>query len=142
VYASSIVVAMKKLTLKEDEDGNKVSTVQGIRAACKVVKTRYSKPFESVQIKIPYESGMNPYSGILELLEQKGIVTKVGNKLSYISPVTGEEIKEFRKQWTEERLQVVMDEWNQIPEQIEEDDISDLVDDETLVDDPTQEGVA
>jgi len=85
---------------------------------------------------------MNPYSGILELLEQKGIVTKVGNKLSYISPVTGEEIKEFRKQWTEERLQVVMDEWNQIPEQIEEDDISDLVDDETLVDDPTQEGVA
>ena len=141
VYASSIVVAMKKLKLKEDEDGNKVSTVQGIRAACKVVKTRYSKPFESVQIKIPYESGMNPYSGILELLEQKGIVTKVGNKLSYVSPVTGEEIKEFRKQWTEERLQVVMDEWNQIPEIIVDDDISDLVDDETLVDDPSQEGV-
>jgi len=144
VYASSIVVAMKKLKLKEDEDGNKVSTVQGIRAACKVVKTRYSKPFESVQIKIPYESGMNPYSGILELLEQKGIVTKVGNKLQYISPVTGEEIKEFRKQWTEERLQVVMDEWNHIPDVVETDDISDLVDDETLVDDPTQheEGVA
>ena len=141
VYASSIVVAMKKLKLKEDEDGNKVSTVQGIRAACKVVKTRYSKPFESVQIKIPYESGMNPYSGILELLEQKGIVTKVGNKLSYVSPVTGEEIKEFRKQWTEERLQVVMDEWNQIPETVQDEDISDLVDDETLVDDPTQEGV-
>ena len=84
---------------------------------------------------------MNPYSGILELLEQKGIVTKVGNKLSYVSPVTGEEIKEFRKQWTEERLQVVMDEWNQIPETVVDEDISDLVDDETLVDDPTQEGV-
>ena len=37
-----------------------------------------------------------------------------------------------------------MDEWNQIPDVIETDDISDLVDDETLVDDPTQheEGVA
>ena len=53
IYASSIVIAMKKLKLKEDADGNKVSTVQGIRAACKVMKTRYSKPFESVQVKIP-----------------------------------------------------------------------------------------
>jgi len=135
-------VAMKKLKLKEDEDGNKVSTVQGIRAACKVVKTRYSKPFESVQIKIPYESGMNPYSGILELLEQKGIVVKTGNKLEYTSPVTGEVIKEFRKQWTEERLQIVMDEWNQIPDANYHDDFSDLVDDETLVDEPTVEELA
>ena len=30
VYASSIVVAMKKLKLKEDEDGNKISDVVGI----------------------------------------------------------------------------------------------------------------
>ena len=54
VYASSIVVAMKKLKLKEDEDGNKVTDVMGIRASCKIMKTRYSKPFETVQIKIPY----------------------------------------------------------------------------------------
>ena len=33
IYASSIVVAMKKLKLKEDEDGNKISEVKGIRAA-------------------------------------------------------------------------------------------------------------
>ena len=87
IYASSIVVAMKKLKLKEDEDGNKTSTVQGIRAACKVMKSRYAKPFEGVQIKIPYETGMDPYSGLLEMLESKGIVEKVGNKLSYVSPV-------------------------------------------------------
>ena len=36
IYASSIVVAMRKLKLKEDEDGNKISEVKGIRAACKV----------------------------------------------------------------------------------------------------------
>ena len=39
-YASSIVVAMRKLKLKEDEDGNKTTDVKGIRAACKVMKTR------------------------------------------------------------------------------------------------------
>ena len=115
IYASSIVVAMKKLKLKEDADGNKTSTVQGIRAACKVMKSRYSKPFEGVQVKIPYETGMDPYSGLLEMFEAKGLVTKVGNKLEYVSPVTGESIKEFRKQWTGDRLQVIIDEWNEIP---------------------------
>jgi len=106
---------MKKLKLKEDQDGNKTSTVQGIRAACKVMKSRYSKPFEGVQIKIPYEFGMDPYSGLLEMLEAKGIVEKVGNKLLYTSPVTGEEIKEFRKGWTGDKLQVIIDEWGQNP---------------------------
>ena len=138
IYASSIVIAMKKLKLKEDADGNKVSTVQGIRAACKVMKTRYSKPFESVQVKIPYEQGMDPYSGLLEMLEAKGIVEKVGNKLSYVSPVTGEEIKEFRKGWTGDKLQVIMDEWNHIVEPVEE-EFDDLVDDETLNDEPNME---
>ena len=119
VYASSIVVAMRKLKLKEDLDGNKVTTVQGIRAACKVMKSRYSKPFESVQIKIPYESGMDPYSGMLDMVEAKGIVTKVGNKLEYVSPVTGEVIKEFRKGWTGEKLQIIIDEWGQHPKALE-----------------------
>jgi RecA/RadA recombinase len=68
IYASSIVVAMRKLKLKEDEDGNKTSEVNGIRAACKVMKTRYAKPFESVQVKIPYTTGMSPYSGLFEML--------------------------------------------------------------------------
>ena len=58
IYASSIVVTMRKLKLKEDEDGNKISEVKGIRAACKIMKTRYAKPFESVQVKIPYSTGM------------------------------------------------------------------------------------
>jgi DNA-binding transcriptional regulator YhcF (GntR family) len=58
---------------------------------------------------------MDPYSGMLEMLESKGIVEKVGNKLSYISPVTGEEIKEFRKGWTNDKLQLIIDEWGQNP---------------------------
>ena len=98
IYASSIVVAMRKLKLKEDEDGNKISEVKGIRAACKVMKTRYSKPFESVQIKIPYETGMNPYSGMTDMLESKGLLTKEGNSLKYTLG-DGTVIKQFRKAW-------------------------------------------
>jgi len=98
IYASSIVVAMKKLKLKEDEDGNKISDVMGIRAACKVMKTRYAKPFEGVQVKIPYETGMNPYSGLVDLAEKKNILKKDGNKLMFVT-TDGEIIKYFRKGW-------------------------------------------
>ena len=110
VYASSIVVAMKKLKLKEDEDGNKVSEVNGIRASCKIMKTRYSKPFETLQIKIPYETGMNPYSGLLELFEKKGVITQQGNRLKYTDS-KGKEFLEYRKQWTGELLNMVMEDY-------------------------------
>jgi recombination protein RecA len=98
VYASSIVVAMKKLKLKEDEDGNKISDVRGIRASCKIMKTRYAKPFESVQVKIPYETGMSPYSGMLDMIEKAELVKKEGNSLVYTT-TDGEIIKKFRKAW-------------------------------------------
>ena len=110
IYASSIVVAMKKLKLKEDEDGNKISEVRGIRAACKVMKTRYAKPFEGVQVKIPYETGMNPYSGLLELFEAKGVIEKSGNRLKYVTS-EGEELLEYRKNWTGELLDRVMSDY-------------------------------
>ena len=115
VYASSIVVAMKKLKLKEDEDGNKISDVRGIRAACKIMKTRYAKPFESVQVKIPYESGMSPYSGLLDMIEKAELVKKEGNSLVYTT-LDGEIIKKFRKAWeanTDGCLDKVMTEYSQ-----------------------------
>jgi recombination protein RecA len=98
IYASSIVVAMKKLKLKEDEDGNKISEVMGIRSACKVMKTRYAKPFEGVQVKIPYSTGMSPYSGMVDLAEKKGLLKKDGNRLAFTTS-DGEIIKQFRKAW-------------------------------------------
>jgi RecA/RadA recombinase len=98
IYASSIVVAMKKMKLKEDEDGNKVSDVNGIRAGCKVMKTRYAKPFEGVQVKIPYTTGMSPYSGLVDLIEKKEMLKREGNSLVFTTS-EGEIIKKFRKAW-------------------------------------------
>jgi len=117
IYASSIVVAMRKLKLKTDADGNKTSQVHGIRAACKVMKTRYAKPFESVQVEIPYETGMSPYSGLVEFFEAKDILKKSGNSLEYTSHVTGEVIKMFRKPWNANKdgaLDLIMSEWDDI----------------------------
>jgi RecA/RadA recombinase len=125
IYASSIVVAMKKLKLKEDEDGNKVSEVNGIRAACKIMKTRYAKPFEGVQVKIPYETGMNPYSGVVDLFEKEGLLKQEGNRLKWVDPETGEEFKFYRKEWKDDKLDMIMEKFHiktttTVPEENEE----------------------
>ena len=112
VYASSIVVAMRKLKLKEDEDGKKTTDVRGIRAACKIMKTRYNKPFEAVEIKIPWDTGMDEYSGLIDLFEKKGVLAKDGNKLKYTDK-TGKEHKYFRSGITNELLDLIMQEWDE-----------------------------
>ena len=127
IYASSIVVAMRKLKLKEDEDGNKTSDVNGIRAACKIMKTRYAKPFESVQVKIPYATGMSPYSGLVDLFEDEGLLKQEGNRLKWIDPETGEEFKFYRKEWKDDKLDMIMEKFHlntnkiiSVPEENEE----------------------
>ena len=140
IYASSIVIAMRKLKLKVDADGNKTSEVHGIRAACKVMKTRYAKPFESVQVEIPYETGMSPYSGLVDFFEAKGVLKKTGNRLEYTSLITGEVITQFRKPWNANEnncLDLIIEEWNSQPQEVQdalpEEDVS-VIEEETEVD--------
>lgn len=116
IYASSIVLAMRKLKLKEDELGNKVTDVRGIRAQCKVMKTRYNKPFESVEIKIPYDKGMDPHSGLFDLFSKKELLVKEGNKWIYTA-LDGTQIKKFEKAWDrneDDCLDRVMNEFEQV----------------------------
>jgi len=86
------------------------------------MKTRYAKPFESVQVEIPYETGMSPYSGLVDLFEAKGLLKKEGNSLVYTVTETGEVIKQFRKAWErneKEGLSIMMEEISKNGEKIE-----------------------
>jgi RecA/RadA recombinase len=131
MFASSIIVAMKKWKLKEDDEGNKVTEVRGIRATCKVVKTRYSKPFESIKIDIPWESGMNPLSGLFDLFLKSGALVKDGNNYIFTSKKTGQQIKQYKKAWNldEESMKAIMNEFTQ-------DDLN------VVIADPVEEKVA
>ena len=114
----SLLEGFEEVGSGEDEDGNKISQVKGIRAACKVMKTRYAKPFESVQVKIPYETGMNPYSGLVDLAEATGLLTKQGNRLRFLTS-DKQEILQFRKAWERNEdgcLDKVMADFNIIEE--------------------------
>lgn len=100
-FATSLIVQMNKLLLKKDEaDDNIVeegSAAAGIRSSCVVRKSRYAKPFEKVQVYIPYTSGMNRYSGLFDLFLKKGVLVKEGTRYSFTSKATGEVMKDFKR---------------------------------------------
>lgn len=108
-YASSVIITLNKRKLKEDDQGRKTSDVHGIRAAAQVRKSRYAKPFEKIEIKIPYSTGMDPYSGVFDLFEKKELLEKVGNRYKYVSP-DGEEFMDFRKNYGPEIFEKMMSE--------------------------------
>jgi len=109
IFASSIIIASQKLKLKEDENGDKVSDVRGIRSKVKVVKSRYAKPFEEVELQIPWETGMDPYSGLFDMFEKMGLLTREGNSYIYVD-FDGVIHKQFQKAWKKDhtRLQMIM----------------------------------
>jgi RecA/RadA recombinase len=109
LYAPSIVVSMNKFNLKEEVDGKRTSV--GIRSKIKCVKTRYAKPFEEIEITIPYDTGMDPYSGLFDMSEQKKVFVKDGNRYRY-QDRDGIEHKLFRKDMTSEFYDMVMREWS------------------------------
>lgn len=111
IFASSIVVASEKFKLKEDREGKKGTDVLGIRSKFKVMKTRYGRPYEVANTHIRFDTGLEPFSGCLDYFERVGIVQKEGNKLKYITK-DGEEIKEFRKGFTDSKLKIIIDEWD------------------------------
>jgi hypothetical protein len=84
------------------------------------MKTRYAKPFEGVQVKIPYTTGMSPYSGLTDLIEKKGLLKKEGNSLVFTTS-QGEIIKKFRKAWErndDNCLDTVMKDFANIKEEV------------------------
>ena len=76
------------------------------------MKTRYAKPFEGVQVKIPYDTGMDPYSGLVDLFEKKGLLVQTGNRLKYIDKA-GKEHIDFRKAWVGDKLDMIMAEFKE-----------------------------
>lgn len=140
VYASSVIISMEQRKLKEDEEGNKTTEVQGIRSAVHVRKSRYAKPFEKVEIRIPYETGMSPYSGLFDLFEKKKILASNGSKYSYKSLLNGTEVfNKKKKEIKNEDLDLIMEQFmiakkqGQLVEQETSESFIDETDPETFI---------
>ena len=75
-YSLSQIVMLTKLKLKDKTKGD----VAGIRMKCEGYKTRFTKPFQTVTIHVPYEDGMDPYSGLLDVAKDLGVVIQKGSR--------------------------------------------------------------
>lgn len=75
-FSLSQIVLLTKLKLR-DESSKEVS---GIRMKCEGYKTRFAKPFQTVTIEVPYETGMDPYNGLLDVAVGMNIVEKKGSR--------------------------------------------------------------
>ena len=116
IFLTTQILQMNKLKLKaKDVEGDKIegasdSDVVGIRSKCKVYKSNWNKCFESVEVQIPYTTGMNPYSGLFDLFESQGVLVKDGNQYVYSNLETGEQVfKKFRKNITNEDFDMIME---------------------------------
>lgn len=80
----------------------------GITCVAQNIKSRVGKPFEKVELQIPYESGLDPYSGLFNLMIQESVVTNPAvGWYAYTNPESGEEVK-FRKAAFREHADAIM----------------------------------
>ena len=75
-YSLSQIILLTKLKLKDTGS----TEVKGIRMKCEGYKTRFAKPFQKVVIEVPYDEGMNPYSGLVEVGLELDIIAKKGSR--------------------------------------------------------------
>lgn len=76
-YAASQIILLSKLKLKDDS--GKIQSYAGIRMKCEGYKTRFTKPFQTITIEVPYETGMDPYSGLIDVSTELGVLTRGGS---------------------------------------------------------------
>jgi len=84
-FSLSQILLLTKLKLKEGTE------VTGIRMKAEGYKTRFTKPFQTITIEVPYEKGMNAYSGFVDSCVDLGILKKAGSW--YTMPTTGEKFQ-------------------------------------------------
>lgn len=73
-FAASSIVFLTKSKVK-DED----KRVVGGNITCRMVKSRFTKEFSSGQVGLSFVTGLNRYSGLLELGLEGGVITREKN---------------------------------------------------------------
>lgn len=75
-YSLSQIVLLTKLKFRETGSRD----VLGIRMKCEGYKTRFAQPYQTVTIEVPYNTGMDPFNGLLDVAVEMGIVDKRGSR--------------------------------------------------------------
>lgn len=95
-YSASQIMLVVPAKLK---DGGEVV---GVRMKVETYKSRFAQVGTKVEVEVPYDSGMNPYSGFLDMMEDLGVVKSAGAWKSLELP--GGEVKKFQSKQLDEDL--------------------------------------
>jgi len=108
VFLPSVSLYLQKLKLKEGTE-----TV-GVRIKAEIQKTRFSKLGSQVTLEVPYDRGLDPYDGVLDILSGLGVVSKSG--AWYSAKLNGELVKFQKKtfhKYAEELMEIASSESQQ-----------------------------
>jgi recombination protein RecA len=100
-FSLSQIAMLTKLKLKETGQRE----VLGIRMKVHGYKTRFAKPFQEVTIEVPYDGGMDPYNGLLEVAIDLGLAKKAG---AYIK-LTSDPDNNYRRTQIDEYGPILLD---------------------------------
>lgn len=81
-FSCSIIGIVTKLKLKDEGE------ITGVRMRFETYKSRFAKLGTKVELEVPYNKGMSPFTGLLEMLEALGVIakgTQPGEKTSWVS---------------------------------------------------------
>jgi RecA/RadA recombinase len=104
-FSCAIIGLITKLKLKEETE------VIGVRMRFETYKSRFAKLGTKVELEVPYNKGMSPFSGLVNLLESLKVISKgtqPGEKLLWITEIDGEKIKFKEKELTKELVQKIL----------------------------------
>lgn len=92
-FAFTQIGLVSKLMLKNDT----TKKYEGIHLRVFGFKTRFTKPFQRASIEVPYDGGMDPFSGLLDVAEALGLVTRTKGSSWYNYNGTKFQSSNFKK---------------------------------------------
>lgn len=111
IFIPSVGLELKKSDLKEGKEQI------GITINAKTYKTRYTSLGRKCEFDLPWDTGMNPYDGLLPLMEAEGVVTR--NGAWYSIHKNGEEVK-FQKNNMENHIDAILEAYGEVVGETEE----------------------
>jgi RecA/RadA recombinase len=119
LYMSSVIVQLSTKQEKVGSSDNKNATddvtpisknVNGLSLRAVTTKNRFIPSFLETELYLNFKTGLNRYSGLLEMAEGYKVITKQGHRY-----VLGEEVLGFYKDWRDKQ-----EVWDKILPKLEE----------------------
>ena len=107
LYMASVLVQMAKKTERAEDSKNKDANdnttllskgINGLTMRAFTTKNRFVTPFLEVEMYLNFRSGLNRYSGLLEMAEGYGVIEKQGHRYAFNGHGLG-----FYKDWKDDK---------------------------------------